>query len=320
MRTLIIGLGSIGRRHLNNLKALGQDDFVLLRSHKATLSDDDLAGLLAETSIEAALAHKPDAAVITTPTALHLDAAIPAAQAGCHLLLEKPISHNLERVPELVQVVEANQLQVLVGFQFRYHPGLQAIKTWLDEGRIGKPVAAQAYWGEHLPDWHPWEDFRQSYAARPDLGGGVIRTLCHPFDYLRMLFGDAAISHCQTSSTGLDLPVEDTADVELRFATGLQAHVHLNYLRRPGKHTLEINGTTGTITWDNADGRAQLYDAATATWTTSALPNNFDRNDLFLAETRDFLNAIQHNSPPRCTLEHGIKALEICEQALERAR
>jgi predicted dehydrogenase len=319
MRILIIGLGSIGRRHLNNFKALGESDFVLLRSHQSTLPDDDLAGLPIETDLEVALKHRPDAAVIATPTALHLDTAIPLAKAGCHLLLEKPISHNSNRIPELSQAVTENGVQVLVGFQFRYHPGLQAVQSWLADGRLGTPISAQAHWGDYLPDWHPWEDYRQGYAARPDLGGGVIRTLCHPFDYLRMLFGEAAVTSCQTSSAGLNLPVEDTADVGLRFDSGTQVQVHLDYLRRPGKHTLEITGTHGSITWDNADGVARLYQADTNHRTESARHADFDRNDLFLAESRDFLHAIQHGTEPRCTLEDGIRTLEICEEALAQA-
>ena len=88
------------------------------------------------------------------------------------------------------QAIEQNHSQVLVGFQFRFHPGLQQVKKLLDEGAIGKPISAHAHWGEYLPDWHPWEDYKQGYAARPELGGGVVLTLSHPLDYLRWLLGE----------------------------------------------------------------------------------------------------------------------------------
>ena len=102
MKFLIAGLGSIGRRHFRNLRALGENDIVLLRSHKATLPDDELAGFPVETDVATALKnHRPDAVIVANPTAFHLDIAIPATEAGCHILLEKPISGSLERVDQL---------------------------------------------------------------------------------------------------------------------------------------------------------------------------------------------------------------------------
>src|SRR5512142_2715742 len=101
MKYLIAGFGSIGRRHLRNLRALGEEDILLLRSHHSTLPDDEIAGLPVETELRAALSHKPDGVIIANPTALHLDVAIPAAEAGCAILMEKPISHSLERVDDL---------------------------------------------------------------------------------------------------------------------------------------------------------------------------------------------------------------------------
>ena len=170
MKTLIAGFGSIGRRHLNNLRALGETDFVLLRSHHSTLPDDDIKGLPVETTIEAALTHKPDAVIISNPTALHLGVAIPAARAGCSILMEKPVSHSMERIDELQTALKKGSGKILVGYQFRYHPGLRQIKSWLNEDKIGRVVSSRAHWGEYLPGWHPWEDYRQSYAARADLG------------------------------------------------------------------------------------------------------------------------------------------------------
>jgi len=213
MKFMIAGLGSVGRRHLRNLIALGEKDILLYRSGKSTLPDDELKEYVTETNIDAALAHKPDAVIVSNPTALHLDVAIPAAEAGCHLLLEKPISHNLARIEELQAAVERGGGKILVGYQFRFHPGLQGVKRWLEEGKIGKPVSVRAHWGEYLPSWHPWEDYQNSYAARYDLGGGVVLTLCHPFDYLRWLLGDVGSVMGIVGNLGdLRLEVEDTAD------------------------------------------------------------------------------------------------------------
>ena len=155
MKFLIAGLGSIGRRHLRNLQALGEQDILLYRSGRSALPDDDLAGLPVETDLAAALAHKPDAVIVSNPTAFHLDVAIPAAEAGCHLLLEKPISHTWNRVDELRTAVKQGGGQVLVGFQFRFHPGLKKVAELLMDNAIGRPVSVRAHWGEYLHDWHP---------------------------------------------------------------------------------------------------------------------------------------------------------------------
>ena len=172
MKFLIAGLGSIGRRHLRNLLALGERDILLYRTHHSTLPDDELADFQTETSLEAALAHQPDAVIVSNPTALHLQVAIPAARAGCHLLLEKPVSHSLEGIAELRAAVQRSGSRVLVGYQFRFHPGLAESREPAP-GRSDRSsaVSARAHWGEYLPGWHPWEDYRQGYSARPTWAG-----------------------------------------------------------------------------------------------------------------------------------------------------
>jgi predicted dehydrogenase len=315
MKFLIAGLGSIGRRHFRNLLALGERDILLYRTHQATLPEDELAGYPTETDLRSALAHKPDAVIISNPTALHLDIAIPAAHCGCHLLLEKPISHSMARVDELVKAVEQNDVKVLVGFQFRFHPGLRQVKKLLDEGTIGTPLSARAHWGEYLPNWHRWEDYRLGYAARPDLGGGVVLTLSHPLDYLRWLLGEVESISALTSNRGLGMPVEDLAEITLRFTTGSIASLHLDYDQRPPSHTLEIMGTHGTIRWDNAGGMTRLStvgsDDQAGPWQDFILPEGFDRNWMFLDELRHFRDIIHGKARPLCTLQDGIHTLRL---------
>ncbi len=320
MKFLIAGLGSIGRRHLRNLLAQGETDILLYRTHRSTMPDDELADFPVETDLAAALAHKPDAVIISNPTALHLDIAIPAAEAGCHLLLEKPISHSLDRVETLVGTAERRGSKALVGFQFRYHPTLRAIRQKLADGVLGKPLSVRVHWGEYLPDWHPWEDYRQGYAARPDLGGGVILTLCHPLDYVRMLFGEVAQLWCFAGNEGLGLPVEDAAEIGLRFQNGMLGSVHVNYNQRPPKHDMEIVGTEGTIYWDNADGEAHIFRAADSTLETLSPPAGFERNHLFMDETRNFLAMLRGEEAADCTLDDGVQALRLALAAQDAAK
>ena len=312
MRVLIAGLGSIGQRHLHNLQKLGIQDIILYRTYKSTLTNDALNHFPTETNLQTALSHKPDAVIVSNPTALHLDVAIPAAEAGCHLFLEKPISHSLDQVDILRNVTTKNSIRTFVGYQFRFHPGLIKIKELLSQNAIGKPVSVAAHWGEYLPDWHPWEDYRKGYSGRKDLGGGLVLTLSHPLDYLRWLFGEVHEVWAFTNQTGnLEIQVEDTAEIGIRFTSGLLGSVHLDYIQRPPEHTLKVIGTEGTIQWDNQNGVTKLYKASEKRWQEFFPPPGFKRNTMFLDEMQHFLDVVQGKTMPKCTLDDGIKALKI---------
>ena len=321
MKILIAGLGSIGRRHLRHLKALGADDILLYRTHQSTLPDEELTGLPVETDLQAALAHKPDAVIVSNPTAMHLDVAIPAAEAGCHILLEKPVSDSLDRLNMLKDAAAASGSRILVGFQFRYHPGLMKIAEVLAEGLVGRPLSYRAHWGEYLPGWHPWEDYRKGYSARKDLGGGVILTLTHVLDYVHWLLGDLeSIWAFNGKLSDLELDVEDTAEIGMKLNNGVIGSVHLNYTQQPPRHQLEIVCSGGTIRWDHAGNGLQVFKAETGDWQEYPLPVGFERDDLFKAQMAHFLQVAAGEEMPRCSLEDGITALELALAAHQSAR
>jgi predicted dehydrogenase len=224
-------------------------------------------------------------------------------------------------VDEFQSSVKRGGGQVLVGFQFRYHPGLIKIAQLLSEDAIGCPLSVRAHWGEYLPNWHPWEDYRQSYSARKDLGGGVILTLCHPLDYLRWLLGEVTGLWAFTGqASDLELQVEDNAEIGLRFANGALGTVHLDYNQSPPSHRLEIIGTQGTIRWDNADGVVHIYRRSASEWELLPLPDGFERNQLFLNQMAHFLAVIRGEQQPLCTLEDGIWALKLALAAHDAAQ
>ncbi len=320
MKFLIAGYGSIGRRHLNNLRQLGETDLLLYRTHHSTLPDEEVRDIQVETDLLKALQAKPDAVIIANPTALHLQTAIPCAEAGCSILMEKPVSHTLEGIQQLQLALERGGGGFLTGFQYRFHPGLQQVKKWLTNNEIGSVVSVKSHWGEYLPDWHPWEDYRASYSARLDLGGGVVNTLCHPLDYLRWFFGEAEELFAVTNNNGLHLPVEDNADILLRFERGPIANIHLDYNQRPGQHTLELTGTRGRITWDNDGGKARRYDTRFKTWEEFVPSTGFERNTLFLDEMAHFIRVAKKEESPLCTLEDGLAALRLTEAVHDSAR
>jgi predicted dehydrogenase len=315
---MIAGLGSIGRRHLRNLMNLGIHDVTVFRTGRG--EDEVLLPpeVELEMDLDALLSRRPKAVIISNPTSLHVPVALEAARAGSHILLEKPISHNLEGLEELSRIVNEKGIVVLVGYQFRFHPCLEKIRMWIDDGAIGKPVLAEAQWGEYLANWQPWRDYRTSYSARRDLGGGVILTLSHPIDYLRWLLGEvASVSAEMTTRCGLDVDVEDTAAINLRFVSGALGTVCLDYAQRPASHSLRIVGRNGVIIWDNRDGVAVLE---TNRGQVCHPPTDFDRNSMFLSEIRHFLACVAGLEQSICPLEDGIQTLRVCLAAKDSAR
>lgn len=314
MKILIAGLGSIGRRHLRNLLTLGIKDIILFRSGKATLDGDELAPYKTYHDLDEALLEQPDGVVVSNPSALHLPVALKSAKAGANLLVEKPVSDSLDGLDDLQIALDSKKKRAMVGFHFRFHPVLREIKALLSSGDMGKVLYARQHWGEYLPDWHPWEDYRRSYAARADLGGGVVNTLSHPFDYLRWLLGDveSLSAHCAHVSS-LEMDVEDHADVYLIFANGARGHVHLDCYQKPPSHTLEVTCEKGRILWDNADGRATILFADGRSAKHLMPPENFERNDMFLDEMRAFMRLCAGEDMDYCSLQDGIRAQEIVE-------
>lgn len=316
MKYLIAGLGSVGRRHMRNLIALGETDIVLLRTRKATLPDDELAGYPVETDIHEALKiHKPDAVIVSNPTALHLDIAIPAAQAGCDILLEKPISHSMERLDELQKAVQKNDIKVLVAFQFRFHPSLIKVKELITSNEIGRIISADVHFGEYLPAWHPWEDYRISYAARADMGGGVVATQCHSLDYLPWLLGEKveSVFGCTAKLSDLEIDVEDTAKIALCFAGGALASLHLDFNQQPPEHHFTIVGTNGTIKWNLADGAVKMYQPEKKDWAQYPLSTSWERNVMFMEQIKHFADVVKGNVNPSCTLEDGLRVQKLVE-------
>ena len=334
MKYLIAGLGSIGRRHMRNLIALGEKDILLLRTRKTTLPEDELAPFPQETDLREALAkYKPDAVIVANPTSLHLDVAIPAAEAGCAILLEKPITNSMTGVDKLQAAVQKSGAKVLVAFQFRYHPGLVRAKKLITDGEIGRVVSAHVHFGEYLPAWHPWEDYRQGYAARADLGGGVVLTQCHSLDYLPWLVGKNVETAWGFTGkvSDLEVDVEDTAKIGLRFEGGALGSLHLDYNRQPPVHTFDIVGTKGSIKWDLGDGVTHIYRAVPPSpggspagvlrkgaggegeWQAYPMPEDWERNVMFMEQMKHFVSVVHGEAEPSCPLEDGIRVQKLVQ-------
>lgn len=328
MKFLICGLGSIGQRHVRMIQSVtgGTAEIAAFRSRKLDIvisdkleashgeSPETHYGLTRFDTMEAALAWGPDAVFVTNPISMHIDTALTAAKAGCHVFVEKPLDSSTARAGELAAVLADKGLTCMVGYQMRYHPGYQHIKRLLEEGGLGTLISADLHFGEWLPGMHPYEDYRESHAARSDQGGGVILCLSHEVDIAYWLFGKpASVFASGGHLSDLEMDVEDTADVVLsvpQTAGNVAVHIHLDFLQKPPRRYIQIVGDKGSLVFDyrTSELRLNLIAAEPAVTTFS----DFQRNDMFLSEVRDFIDCASRGRPAPIPFEEGLKVLEIC--------
>ena len=264
--------------------------------------------------LDQALALQPQAAFVCNPSGHHLPVALSAARAGCHLLVEKPLSDRYEGVDDLINLVDDRGLVALVGYQMRFHPALQRVRCLLEQRAIGQVLAVRVEVGEYLPAAHPYEDYRGTYAARCELGGGVVLSQSHELDYVYWLFGlPRRIFALGGHLSSLDIDVEDTASILMECVVDgkpVPVHVSQDFVQRPPSRGCQIVGDEGKIrldfralTLELFDGGGELADCRTFT--------GFERNQMFVDELMHFLACLRGEETPVVTLRDGAQSLRI---------
>lgn len=314
MKFLICGTGSIGLRHLKNLRYLGQNDIIIYSTGKSSMIGvkEELKDLKVYDNLEKALEEKPDVCMVTNPTSMHIDVALKAAKAACHLYIEKPLSNSLKDLDLLKKIVDEKKLTTLITYQFRYHPHIIKLKAIFNdlENVYGKALYVTTEWSEYLPDWHPWENYKEGYSARKDLGGGVLLTQIHPINYVSYIFGkiiDVKINKVATKV--LDIEVDDVADLLLSFENGVSGHIHVDFLQKPRVHIMKIVTSKGRFEWDyhqnnlifiNMQGNKEIFEN-----------DGFERNDMFLDMLKNFISSIDKKVDTKFNLDSAIEELKF---------
>ena len=315
MKTLLVGLGSIGRRHLANLRTLDPTGLITVchqytRPHEA--GEGPKAADRVVYSLEDGLNPLPDMALITGPSPLHISTAEALAQKGVHLFIEKPLSHRLDGVKKFLDLCRERRVVVQVGYNFRFYEPFVALRRALNEGKIGRVLNITAEVGQYLPDWRPGTDYRRNVTARSDLGGGVLLELSHEIDYVRWLVGEVAAVSAQVARVSdLEIDVEDTAEVTLKFENGALGHIHLDFIQRGYARSCRIIGSEGTIRWDSQDNRVRLFSAASKTWSDIFPSSPLDRNVMYVEELKHFLKCVAEDRAPAVGGEEGLRVMEI---------
>jgi predicted dehydrogenase len=318
---VVVGLGSIGQRHLRNLRALGVEKLMAVSRSSRPLADAELLnGVRIFQDLDTALEHRPSAVLVATPTSLHLPVAQAAAARGCHLFIEKPLSDSLDGVDELIRTVDAKKLAALVGYSLRFHPALIYLRGLISEGRIGRVLSVRAEVGQYLPDWHPWEDYRQGYSASRALGGGVILDLSHEIDYLYWLFGPARRVFCLAGKhSELEIDTEDVAEILMECERAPIVEIHLDYLQRVPSRSCQVIGELGTIRWGYYANRVDVQSPDASVSASREFPA-FERNQMFLDEMAHFLRCLDGRETPVVSLAESRQSLEIALAALQSSR
>jgi len=307
---LVISLGSIGKRHLANLQQLDNQAKIIVLRHQKVNEDFGYSNVIEVNNMQDALNFKPTVAIIASPAVFHIEQALILLDHNIHLFIEKPLAQSLDDVKHLCCVAKEKSLVVMVGYVLRFSPMLKKIKSLLEMGEVGDIINISAHCGQYLPDWRPDQDYRQTVSAKKELGGGVLLELSHEFDYLRWMFGDinAVVSDVINTNT-LEINVEDSVNVLMKFDQGFFGFVHLNFLEKKAHRTLTINGLNGNIYCDWVNHTIDINTINTK----KTLDLSQDRNNLYLEELSYFLNCINSNKPSPITLDDGMEVIKIVE-------
>jgi len=311
LNILLIGAGSIGKRHLANIIALGYTNVSVVTS---AILPPQFVGITTYKSVNQALTSGYfNTAFICTPTANHLEALKVLLQNKVeNIYVEKPLSHNTQQIDEILALAAGYKNNIAVGYDLHFDPGIQKVRALMQQGIIGKTASVNAFVGQYLPHWRPHEDHRQGMSARAETGGGVILDLVHEFDYLCWLNGPVeTVAGFNINTGSLEIETEECAEIMLRFANKSIATVHLDYLQQTLVRYCIVTGTKGTITCNLAERKVTWFAEGGITGEFGYAA--FERNDRFKEIVRCFL---ENNADERLTgLQPALQSLQIAEAA-----
>ena len=309
-KILVIGYGSIGKRHVENLLSISNFEIIVCTKR------DDISKLKKHAKVyhtlKQCLKEKPDMGIIANETSLHVTTAIKLANEGLDLFLEKPLSNSLKDVEKLRTIIKKKKLITQMGCNLRFHPCIKKIKSMIEQQKIGKIISAQVQTCSYLPDYHPWEDYRKGYAARKDLGGGVLLTQIHEIDYMYWLFQEVEnVISMSGKLSDLDITAEDYVSSLLKFKNKIIGELHMDYFQRPDFRSCKIRGTKGEIYWNSDNNSVNIYRMDKKRWKTELEVKNYQRNFSYAEQLKHFLKCVKQRKETINDIEQGIATLKI---------
>lgn len=320
-RILIVGFGSIGKRHLRLARELLPNaDIRVLRHQECASIPEHANGCFS--SMDQAIDFAPQLAVIASPATFHLAAAQQLAEAGMHLLVEKPLAASPVGIPQLLETCRKQETVLLTGYNLRFMPSLQRFRDRLNGGGIGRILSVRCEIGQYLPSWRPDTDYRQGVSARRELGGGALLELSHELDYLRWIFGEVDwVKATLSRQSDLEIDVEDTAHLILGFMPVADGHqligtVNLDFVRHDTTRLCTAIGEKGSLRWNGLTGVIEHFEMSAIDW-RRVFREQRQRDDSYLAEWGHLLDCISGKKKPLITGDDGLKVLQIIEAAYQ---
>jgi len=332
LRSLIIGCGSIGERHLHNIKKIGIKDIGILDTNKTRVNSlSKKYSVKKFYDLDTALSFKPDFSIICTFPESHIPIANSCINSGSHVFVEKPLSSNLKGVIPMLKKAKNKKLKVAVGYNFRFDKGINLLKHKLQRKEIGRPLSILITFGHNIKFWRPGTNYKNHYILKK--GGGIVLDGSHEYDYLRWLFEDEIRSvYCQTRKIGnIKTETESCASIILKAKKGLIANLNIDYLRPFYERGCHIIGEKGSLQWEynltksawsaytqkvNSKVTLQLLSKSSST-----VFNNIVRvNDMYINEIRNFVESIILNKKPLVDGFDGLNTLRLGVAALESAK
>jgi len=309
-----VGCGSIGRRHAQNSAQLAEVAIVDTNAELIHKAAKELDVHIYDNLQSALEGWEPDGVIVATPTYTHLPIASQAIEAGAHVLVEKPLSHNLEGVQSFLERAQSLDRKVFVACNMRFHPAVSLFKSNIH--RLGRPFFARAHVGNYLPNMRPGTDYRSLYCAHKDQGGGVILDAIHEVDYLMWLFGPVDNVNCEGGKlSDLEIDVEDYACICLRHKKGAISEIQMDYLRPFKRRGCELVGSQGILIW-NSEGKlpeictVRFFSKEENSWTTLLETRELNSNKPYVTLIDYFLREIDGKESP---LLRGIDAFAELE-------
>jgi len=290
LKILVIGLGSVGKRHAKNLLKCGYKNLIFCTKNKNL--PQDFRSIKCFSKLNIALNENPQVAFICNETSMHCKTAIKCVEKNCAIFIEKPLGHNLEEIKKLEKIVNNKKIFNMVGYMMRFHPAIIEIKKLLKKRYLGKLFYAYSEWGEYLPNWHPKEDYKKSYAAKK-ISGGSSLTLSHDLDLIRWFFGPIKKLHKENiTNSKLKIKAESSSDFLIKFKSGLNAFVHLDYLQTKPARYLKIVGEEGFLTFEYNKNKLTINKSKKGA--KIKIFRKFERNQMFINEIKYFFKSLKN--------------------------
>jgi len=318
-RILVVGLGSIGKRHISIVRKYFPEVEISVLRHQ-DCNDDKIKNLgitHCVTSIEHAIGLEPQAAIIASPATKHLGIAIQLAKSGIHLLIEKPIAESSRGVEELIDLCLEKNIVLMTAYNLRFLPSLVKFREYVNESKVGKILTVNAKVGSYLPSWRPNTDYSKTVSAKKSLGGGVLLELSHEFDYLSWIFGKIiwVKSHVSKQSD-FDIDAEDLANIilGLKSSNGSihTATLNMDFFRHDTVRYCEVIGKKGTLTLDFISGEVRIYSPLLGEWEV-LYQSLEDKNFTYIEEIKHFFLAIESNNYSPTSAKDGLKTVLAIE-------